>query len=111
MDHRRPGRDQPNTVPVSIINQINQQFIAKHVKFVVQVGDLTDNGATAALDTRAAAAQPLLDAGIGFFPMRGNHETYGTGNDFCIPEFQKDFPQTRGISDTFGAATSAAPLR
>ena len=42
---------------------------------MIQVGDLTENGNDADIAARAAAAQPLIDAGIGFFPMRGNHET------------------------------------
>ena len=31
-------------MPVSIIHQINRQFIEHDVKFVIQVGDLTKNG-------------------------------------------------------------------
>ncbi len=104
-----PAGTNPNTVPVSIINQINAQMIAKHVKFVIQVGDLTDTGTDLNIATRAAAAKPLLDAGIGFFPMRGNHETYGTNNSFGIPEFQKVFPQTRGLSNAFGARNFSSP--
>ena len=89
-----PAGTNPNTVPVSIINQINQQFINAGVKFVIQVGDLTDIGEDINEVTRAAAAQPLIDAGIGFFPMRGNHETYGTNNNYAIPVFQSIYPQT-----------------
>ena len=99
----------PNTVAVSIINQINDQMIAKQVKFVIQVGDLTDNGSNDAIASRATAALPLLKAGIGFFPMRGNHETYGTSNSFGIPAFQAAFPQTQGLSNTFGARDFSSP--
>ena len=70
-----PAGANPSGVAVSIINQINAQMIAKGVKFVVQVGDLTENGNSADEAVRAAAVQTLYDAGIGFFPMRGNHET------------------------------------
>ena len=70
-----PAKANPNGVAVSIINQLNQQFINHGVKFVIQVGDLTENGYDADIATRAAAAQPLIDARIGFFPRRGNHET------------------------------------
>ena len=82
----------PNSVSVGIINQINSQFINAGVKFVVQVGDLTDNGSALALDTRAQATQALYDAGIGFYPLRGNHESSLTG----AQEFLLDFPQTQG---------------
>ena len=91
-----PAGTNPNNVSASIIQQINRQFINHGVKFVLQVGDLTDNGNDADIAVRAAAAQPLIDAGIGFFPMRGNHETYGTNNGFAIQAFQTNFPQTQG---------------
>jgi hypothetical protein len=65
----------PRTVAVDITNQLNTQFINKQVKFVVQVGDLTDDGSNAALDMRAEFAQALYNANIGFFPLRGNHES------------------------------------
>jgi hypothetical protein len=60
----------PGTVSVGIIKQLNQQFIDKGVKLVVQVGDLVDSEGTNAanLSVRATAAQQLNDAGIGFFP-------------------------------------------
>ena len=104
-----PAGQNPNRVSVSIINEINPKFIDAQVKFVIQVGDLTDNGQDADIAARAAAAQPLYDAGIGFFPMRGNHETYGTSNSFGIPAFQASFPQTQGGSNTFGATNFSSP--
>src|SRR5208283_3991731 len=42
----------PNTSAVSIIKQINQQFIARGVKLVVAVGDLADTGNTVNEDVR-----------------------------------------------------------
>jgi hypothetical protein len=104
-----PAGKNPTTVAKSIIDQINPQFIAAHVKFVIQVGDLADTGNDADETIRAQAAQPLLDAGIGFFPMRGNHETYGTANSFAIPVFQSSYPQTRGLGNTFGATNFSSP--
>ena len=78
--------ENPETVAVGIIKQLNQEFINHEVKFVIQVGDLADketdspNGfpENRTMDTRAAAAQPLYDAGICFFPLRGNHEGSAT---------------------------------
>ena len=85
----------PNSVAVDIINQLNAEFIAKGVKFVVAVGDVTDKGCTAIpcapMQTRAAFAQALYNAGIGFFPLRGNHESQQLG----ALEFQRLFPQTQ----------------
>jgi hypothetical protein len=91
----------PNTSAIGIINQLNQQFIAQGVKFVVQVGDLADQASgnsseagyptTAALceDTRGLFVQTLFNNGIGFFACRGNHD------DGSAAEFVKLFPQTQ----------------
>ncbi len=104
-----PASQNPTTVAVSIIDQLNPLFIQAGVKFVIQVGDLADTGNDADETVRAQAAQQLYDAGIGFFPMRGNHETYGTGNSFSIPILQTLYPQTRGLSQTFGATNFSSP--
>ncbi len=117
----------PNTVAAGIIQQLNQEFINKGVKFVIQVGDLTDKGGSfsttvtktvggvtttylttniQAIDTRAIFAQPLYNAGIGFFPLRGNHEdgtakipgTQITVGRSTANEFVRIFPQTSGGS-------------
>ena len=88
-------RKNPNSVATDIIAQLNQEFIAKGVKLVVAVGDLSDKGCTALpcapLQTRAAFAQALYNAGIGFYPLRGNHESQQLG----ALEFQRLFPQTQ----------------
>jgi hypothetical protein len=103
----------PNGTPVDIITKLNQEFINHGVKFVVQTGDLTEkasstgtttatktvNGVTTtytytntvAEDTRALFAQTLYNAGIGFFPLRGNHDSAAT----TATEFQRAFPQTQ----------------
>ncbi len=97
----------PNTVAVGIINQINQEFINKGVKFVIQVGDLTDNGSSAAMSTRAAAAQALYDAGIGFYPFRGNHES----SLAAALQFQTLYPQTQNSGPyVFGAMNFSSPF-
>jgi hypothetical protein len=81
----------PNSVAVDIINQVNEEFITRGVKFVIAVGDLTDSGSNLALDTRATTVQALYNAGIGFFPLRGNHESSAT----AAAEFVRIFPQTQ----------------
>jgi hypothetical protein len=90
-----PSGRNPDTVPVSIIRQVNRQFISEGVKFVIAVGDLSNDGRDVSERTRAKAAQPLIDAGIGFFPFRGNHETYAGDNGYGIPVFRSNYPQTR----------------
>jgi hypothetical protein len=105
-----PAGKNPNGVAVSIIQEINRQFMNHGVKFVIQVGDLTEDGNNDDIAVRAAAAQPLLDAGIGFFPMRGNHETYASpANGYGIQAVQDNFPQTRGLSNTCGAKNFNSP--
>jgi len=97
--------ENPNSVAVSIINQVDPQFISEGVKFVVQVGDITDNGSTAAVTTHAQTRQRLIDAGIGYFPLRGNHE----GGQTAGIQFVAEFPQTQGITNTFGAINFSSP--
>jgi Calcineurin-like phosphoesterase len=82
----------PNSVPVDIIRALNQQFINNGVKFVVQVGDLCDSGSIAGEDGRALFAQDLYNAGIGFFPFRGNHDSSVADAN----EFLRIYPQTVG---------------
>ena len=82
----------PNSCAVAIINNLNTQFIAQGVKFVVHVGDLQDNGSSAGLDDRAEFTQALYNAGIGLFPLRGNHEASAPN----ATEFKRVFPQTAG---------------
>jgi hypothetical protein len=108
-----PSGLNPGGCAVSVIDQLNDEFIEKGVKFVLQTGDLTNGwigtnySATPDMSRRAAAAQELYDAGIGFFPMRGNHDMYEANHS--IPAFRSNFPQTQGLSNTFGATDFSSP--
>jgi hypothetical protein len=116
-----PEGTNPNFVSLSVARQINQKFIEHGVKFVIQMGDLTNWAGDAAIGSWAQEAQNLYNAGIGFFPMRGNHETYGSFFEpwgfvdldpldaYMVPEMQNHFPQTRGLSNTFGATNFDSP--
>lgn len=102
--------ENPNSCAVSIINALNAQFIQHGCRFVIQVGDLIDveavNGVRT-LPTRANAAQALYDAGIGFFPLRGNHE----GSSIASAEIPALFPQTQGGgSYVYGACNFDSPI-
>ena len=91
-----PAGENPSTVAVSIIEQVNRQFIDAGVKFVIQVGDLSDDGRELSQEVRAEAARPLIDAGIGFFAVRGNHECKGgKRNGYGATGFRTRFPQSR----------------
>lgn len=105
----------PGTSAVGIINQLNRQFISNNVEFVIQVGDLVDketdspngNSTARTMGTRAAASQALYDAGIGFFPLRGNHEASQT----AALEFQSLYSQTTGSGPrVFGARNFTSPF-
>lgn len=87
-----PDNKNPN-VAVDVVRHLNQEFIDKGVKFVVQVGDLTDAAGTnnINLDVRATFAQDLYNAGIGFYPLRGNHESSASN----AVRVQQIFPQTQ----------------
>jgi hypothetical protein len=104
----------PETVAVGIIEQLNRRFINHDVKFVIQVGDLVDKETNSpnglpldrTMDTRASAAQALYDAGIGFYPLRGNHE----GSLAAALEFQALYSQTTGSGPhVFGASHFSSP--
>jgi len=82
----------PNTVAADIIKQIDREFIIKGVQLVIAVGDTVDVSTQTNIDTRALFAQDLYNAGIGFYPLRGNHEAEWTGSG---PEFARVFPQTQ----------------
>ncbi len=69
------------------------------------------------MGTRASVAEETLyDFGIGFFPIRGNHETYGNmvGWDplynLNVPDYKTNFPQTQGNGpNLFGATNFSWP--
>jgi hypothetical protein len=97
----------PNGVAVGIINELNKQFISHGVKFVIQTGDLTDTGDPRALDTAATFRQELYDAGIGFYPLRGNHDA----SKVAAVEFQRIFPQTQtGVNNQTPASALITTL-
>jgi hypothetical protein len=104
------GGENPNSCAVSIINALNAQFISHGCRYVIQVGDLVDVEVVSGvrtLPTRANAAQALYDAGIGFFPVRGNHE----GSQTAAGEIQTLFPQTQGNgANVYGATNFASPF-
>jgi hypothetical protein len=80
----------PNGVAAGIIKELNKQFIRHGVKFVIETGDLAEYGDVRGLDTTATFMQDLYDAGIGFYPLRGNHDASKSAG----AEFRRIFPQT-----------------
>ncbi|WP_035216490.1 metallophosphoesterase family protein [Desulfobulbus elongatus] len=101
---------EPASCAVAVIDALNQQFIGHQCAFVIQVGDLVDTEAVngvRSLPTRAEHCQALYDAGIGFFPVRGNHEASATAAN----ELPVLFPQTTGTgAHVFGATNFTSPM-
>lgn len=87
----RPGRG----VATEIIDNVNEQFIAHGVEFVIAVGDVTDNGSRdpSELDIRARHTAALHRRGIGFFPLRGNHEW----SVAAARQWPRSFPRLPGL--------------
>ena len=80
----------PESIPASMIQQIDQAFIAQGVKLVISVGDVVDTPTPATLETRALYSQDLYNSGIAFYPLRGNHESEmaqsGTNFAYLFPQ-------------------------
>ena len=85
-----------NSVAVKQITAVNQAFVAAGVKFVMQPGDLGDNGSVASLTTRLAANAALDAAGIPFYGVRGNHENGSS----AITYFQNNYIPTSSAGTT-----------
>lgn len=96
----------PNSVAADIIRQVDAEFIARHVRLVVAVGDTIDQSNKTSLDTRALYAQDLYNAGIAFYPLRGNHDAaWGQSG----VEFTRIFPQIGTGVNNHTPADVAAP--
>jgi hypothetical protein len=93
---RDDGRN-PGACAVDMVKAVNQEFIKHKVDFVIQVGDLVDKtgntteSVAASEGIRAAFAQELYNSGIGFFPVRGNHDS----QPLAAAEFKRIYPQTQ----------------
>jgi hypothetical protein len=101
---------QPASCATAIIDALNSEFIQHQCKFVIQAGDLVDSESVSGvrtLQTRAAHAQALYNQGIGFFPVRGNHEA---SKDAAL-EMRTLFPQNQGLGlNVFSAAGFDSPV-
>ena len=96
-----PTGNNINSVAVNQILACNQAFVNAGVDFVVQVGDLTDNGSTAGLQTRLNANSTLTAANIAFYGLRGNHEDTTTAKTF----FQTNYIPTNNANTSVSVAT------
>lgn len=85
------GYKNPHMVPAFFLRQIHQRFREHGIRFAMAVGDLSDWPTLESMRARATWTQELYDAGIGFFPVRGNHDE----GPVAASEFVRVFPQTK----------------
>lgn len=106
----RNHEEEPSSCATHVIDVLNQQFIRHGVAFVAQVGDLVNNESVKgvrSLPARASHAAALYRSGIGFFPVRGNHESSAA----AAAEMPVLFPQMLGTGPhLFGATNIASPV-
>jgi hypothetical protein len=94
-------------VAIHVIDAINAELIRQKVDFVIQVGDLVEKPSAVAFQTRAAHNKALANAGIKFYPVRGNHdvkEETGFGELESVTQFKAAFPNLPGMPGTSGSS-------
>lgn len=96
---------------IHIVDAINAEFIRQKVDFVIQVGDLAELPSVAGFQTRAAHNESLANAGIKFYPIRGNHDitNYDVNPERRIQlesvmQFKAAFPNLPGTPEGGGSS-------
>ena len=89
-------------VAVHIIDAINAEFVRQKVDFVIQVGDLAEKPTNIAFQTRAKHNSVLAEAGIKFYPLRGNHDSDGRAE--TVARYKAAFPNLPGTSGAGGSS-------
>jgi hypothetical protein len=80
-DTRNQNADDHNGVNTEILGEIAQATLNEKADFILVTGDLVYGAADvdlfkSELMTWRTTMQPLYDAGIGVYPVRGNHDAY-----------------------------------
>ncbi|MDR2345782.1 MAG: metallophosphoesterase [Planctomycetaceae bacterium] len=86
---------------IHVIDAINAEMIRQKVDFVIQVGDLVEYSSAIAFQTRAAHNKALLDNGINFYPVRGNHDSMEINS---VKQFKDAFPNLPGTKGNGGSS-------
>ncbi|MDR2641293.1 MAG: metallophosphoesterase [Planctomycetaceae bacterium] len=86
---------------IHIIEAINAEMIRQKVDFVLQVGDLVELSSAIAFQTRAKHNKSLSDAGIKFYPVRGNHDSVKISS---VEQFKAAFPNLPGTKGNGGSS-------
>ncbi len=69
------SRDGENGVNTEVWAHLVYAILAERAEFVLFTGDLTETGSQSELEQWIEIAQPLYDAGIGVYPVRGDHDS------------------------------------
>lgn len=96
-----PFTEENQGVGIHIIDAVVDEMIKQDVDLVIHVGDLTDKASEAAFAKAAEHFKPLADAGIKFYPIRGNHDS---SNDESAEQFAKAFPNLPGTPGAEGSS-------
>lgn len=83
-------------VAVHVIDAINAEMVRQKVDFVVAVGDLVDASSLESLRMREKHNATLREAGIPFYPLRGNHDSSTLRSVEYFAEVFPDLPGTPG---------------
>ncbi|MCL2119252.1 MAG: metallophosphoesterase [Planctomycetaceae bacterium] len=86
---------------VHVIDAINKEMIRRKVDFIIQVGDLVERSSELSFQTRAACNQPLEEAGIKYYPLRGNHDS---ADRDAVRQFKAAFPNLPGNEGCGGSS-------
>jgi hypothetical protein len=86
---------------IHIVDAINAELVRQKVDFAIQVGDLVEESSAIAFQTRAAHNKALVEAGIKFYPFRGNHDAM---NIESVAQFKAAFPNLPGMPSSGGSS-------
>ena len=89
-------------VAIHIIDAVNEELIRQKVDIVLHVGDVTDYATQPAFDVAAKHFKTLTEAGITFYPVRGNHDA--RGGAVTAEQFATAFPNLPGTPNGGGSS-------
>jgi predicted phosphodiesterase len=73
------GSSEDEAVNSAVLGELANAAVSEGAKFILVPGDLVYSGSASAFAAWRSAMQPAYDAGIGVYPIRGNHDVEGDG--------------------------------
>jgi hypothetical protein len=77
------GLDPDSPIDTEILTELAREATNQRPAFVLVPGDLVDEGRLAAFQGWSKVMAPVYQAGIGVYPVRGNHDCDGDTNAFA----------------------------